>query len=125
MLDLFRPIVVIFGAFTFLTGVFYPAVVTAVAQIAFPHQANGSIIYVEDGAVGSALIGQNFSRPEYFWGRLSATAPVPYNAAASSGSNFGPRNPSLREVANARLEALKKFYVKDKSPVDLLTASGS
>lgn len=125
MLDLLRPIVVFFGALTILTGIVYPAVVTAVAQIAFPYQANGSMIYEENRAVGSALIGQNFSQPKYFWGRISATSPVPYNAAASSGSNLGPRHPSLREVAKARRDALKKYPVNGRPPVDLLTASAS
>ncbi|MEZ6066542.1 MAG: potassium-transporting ATPase subunit KdpC [Planctomycetaceae bacterium] len=111
---------------TVLAGGVYPAVVTAIAQLAFPHQANGSILKNADSAVGSELIGQEFTQPEYFWGRLSATGPVPYNAAASSGSNYGPLHPELQEAAKARLAALRANGLPESGvPVDLVTASGS
>ena len=90
----------------FSPGVIYPAVVTALAQVLFPGQANGSLIRDGQGkAVGSALIGQTFSNPKYFWGRPSATSPYAYNAAASSGSNLGPTNPALAEAIKARIES--------------------
>jgi K+-transporting ATPase ATPase C chain len=107
---------------TVLTGGVYPAVVTGIAQLAFPHAANGSLI---ERTAGSELIGQPFSRPEYFWGRLSATSSVPYNAAASSGSNYGPLNPALKVAAETRLAALNDGTKVAKVPVDLVTASGS
>lgn len=125
MWQLVRPAVVLLVAFTVLTGVIYPAVVTGIAQLIFPHQANGSLIVHGDKAVGSELIGQSFIQPEYFWGRLSATSP-PYNAAASSGSNRGPLNPGLVEDAKARIDALKQAGSPDRDvPVDLATASAS
>jgi K+-transporting ATPase ATPase C chain len=111
---------------TLLTGVVYPLCVTAVAQVAFSHRADGSLIREGDAIVGSELIGQNFSQPQYFWGRLSATAPVPYNAAASSGSNLGPLNPALVDATRARVDALKASGTSTATiPVDLATASGS
>jgi K+-transporting ATPase ATPase C chain len=111
---------------TVLTGVVYPLCVTAVAQVAFSHRADGSLIREGDAIVGSDLIGQNFSQPQYFWGRLSATAPVPYNAAASSGSNLGPLNPALVDATRARVDALKASGTSTAAiPVDLATASGS
>lgn len=111
---------------TIITGLAYPLFVTAIAQIAFPKQAQGNLI-VRDGTVlGSELIGQQFSKPEYFWGRLSATAPVAYNAAASSGSNLGPGNEALKTAASARAAELMKYDVPTSTiPIDLLTASGS
>jgi K+-transporting ATPase ATPase C chain len=112
---------------TILCGAVYPLAVTGVALVAFPHQARGSLI-VEDGKiVGSSLIGQQFDNPKYFWGRLSATGPFPYNAGSSSGSNFGPLNPALKDAAQARAEALRKAdpQLTGAIPVDLLTASGS
>ena len=113
-------------ALTFLTGGVYPLVVTAIAQVVFPKQANGSLIRQGERVAGSELIGQPFSHPEYFWGRLSATGPHPYNAAASSGSNFGPLHPGLKEAAEARISALHAASSLGKTvPVDLLTASGS
>lgn len=113
-------------AMTVLTGGIYPLVVTAIAQVAFPKQANGSLIQHGEQITGSELIGQPFSRPEYFWGRLSATGPFPYNAAASSGSNFGPLHPGLKEGAEARISALHTAGSSGKTvPVDLVTASGS
>src|SRR5512134_907535 len=93
-------------ALSVLTGVVYPLVVTGIAQAAFPSQASGSLIERDGKAVGSALIGQPFSDPKYFWSRPSATGPVPYNAGASSGSNQGPLNPALVEAVKARIEAL-------------------
>jgi K+-transporting ATPase ATPase C chain len=113
--------------FTVLMGIVYPLVVTGIAQLVFPHQANGSLIVVNGQAVGSALIGQSFDDPKYFWGRLSATGPYPYNAAASSGSNLGPSNPALLEAVEARIAALKAADPTNTQliPVDLVTASGS
>lgn len=111
---------------TILTGVLFPMAVTMLAQTIFPHQANGSLIVQGDKLVGSEQIGQSFSDARYFWGRLSATAPVPYNAAASSGSNLGPLNPALVENAKQRIDALKQADATiDSIPVDLVTASGS
>jgi len=113
--------------FTVLTGIIYPLVVTGIAQTAFPHQANGSMITDNGTAVGSELIGQPFSDPRYFWGRLSATAPVPYNASASSGSNYGPSNPALQQEIQARIDALKAVDPANTQPipVDLVTSSAS
>lgn len=110
---------------TILTGGFYPLIVTVIAQLAFPSQAHGSLIKVDGQIHGSALIGQHFTKPEYFWGRLSATSPVPCNAAASSGSNYGPLNPALRDAALARLTALSAAGQQGPVPVDLVTASAS
>ena len=111
---------------TLITGVFYPLIVTGVALVAFPQQARGSLI-VQDGQVqGSELLGQSFTGPEYFWGRLSATGPFPYNSAASSGSNFGPLNTDLGKAAEARAAELQKHDSELKTiPVDLITSSGS
>lgn len=126
MLQQLRVATVLLLALTLLTGVVYPLAVTGIAQVVFPHQAGGSLIQAGDQAVGSELIGQPFTRPEYFWGRLSATSPVPYNAAASSGSNYGPLNPALRDAAEARITALKAGGATDSPiPVDLVTSSGS
>ena len=115
------------AAFTVITGVIYPLVVTGFAQTVFRNQANGSILTQDAKTVGSALIGQSFNDPRYFWGRLSATSPLPYDAAASSGSNLGPSNPALREAAKARIEALKEADPGNDSPipVDLVTSSAS
>ena len=111
---------------TVLTGGVYPLVVTAIAQTIFPHQANGSLITMNNRSVGSELIGQQFDSPRYFWGRLSATGPTPYNAAASSGSNLGPLNPSLKLAVETRIAALTADVSPAKQiPVDLVTASGS
>jgi K+-transporting ATPase KdpC subunit len=112
---------------TIITGVLYPLAVTGIAQLAFHHQANGSLIEQNGQIAGSELIGQPFSKPEYFWGRLSATSPAPYNAAASSGSNLGPTNPQLTQAVQARIDALKAVDPDNKQavPVDLVTFSGS
>ncbi len=118
---------------TVLTGGVYPLVVTGVAQLVFPHQANGSLIVSNGQAVGSELIGQSFDDPKYFWGRLSATGTFPYNAfnaenlTASSGSNYGPLNPALVDMVQARIDALKAADPGNTAPipVDLVTASGS
>lgn len=111
-----------------LTGMIYPALVTGLAQVLFPKQANGSLIRDSEGkASGSALIGQPFRGSTYFWSRPSATGPYPYNAGASSGSNLGPTNPALAEAVKARIEVLRAADPEDKAlvPVDLVTASGS
>ena len=122
-----RPACVTLFALTLLTGIVYPVVVTLVARLVFPRQAAGSLIVRDGRVVGSALIGQGFDRPEYFWGRLSATAPVAYNAAASSGSNYGPLHPALAAAASARIAALRAADPGQAAPVpvDLATASGS
>jgi K+-transporting ATPase ATPase C chain len=127
MMRILRQAVVCLAVFTVITGVVYPLVVTGVAQLAFPHQANGSLIISNDKVVGSSLIGQSFSNPKYFWARPSATSPVPYNAANSSGSNLGPLNPALMENVKTRIEQLKAADAASKPlvPVDLVTASGS
>jgi len=127
MKSLIRPALMILLIFTLLTGVIYPLVVTGVAQLVFPHQANGSLITANGQTVGSELIGQQFDDPSYFWGRLSATGSFPYNAAASSGSNLGPSNPALSDAAQARITALKAADPTNTQPipVDLVTASGS
>ncbi len=111
---------------TVITGVIYPLVVTSVAAVAFPHQAGGSLIVKEGQVQGSELLGQSFDDPKYFWGRLSATGPFPYNAAVSTGSNLGPLNPALNAAVDARVQALQKYDPElKKFPVDLVTASGS
>jgi K+-transporting ATPase ATPase C chain len=111
---------------TIVTGGIYPVLVTAIAQLAFPFQANGSLIVEGDTTVGSNLIGQSFSKPEYFWGRMSATGEVPYNAAASGGSNLGPLNPVLKESAEHRIAVLEERGDTDKPvPNDLVTSSAS
>ena len=119
-----RPAFVLLLTLTLITGVIYPLVVTGIAQIAFPQQANGSIIVVDGKAVGSELIGQQFDDPRYFWARPSAAG---YNAAASSGSNYGPLNPALMDVVQVRIAALKAADPDNPLPipVDLVTASGS
>lgn len=122
-----RTALMVFFILTILTGVAYPLAVTGIAQLLFPHQANGSLIYKDGKPIGSALIGQPFDEPQYFWGRPSATVPFPYNAAASSGSNLGPTNPAVMETVKARVAALQAADPGNEVPVpvDLVTASGS
>lgn len=127
MLRHLRPAFVLLALLTVLTGVLYPLVVTGVAQAAFPRQAGGSLVLADGRAVGSELIGQSFDEPKYFWGRLSATAPSPYNAGNSSASNYGPLNPALTDAVKARIAALRAAdpSAGARVPVDLVTASGS
>ena len=127
MNNILRPTLVLFAALTLATGVIYPMVVTGIAQAAFPHQANGSLVMKNGAAVGSELIGQNFTAPGHFWGRPSATAPMPYNASASGGSNQGPLNPALKDAVSARIAALREADPGNTAPVpvDLVTASAS
>jgi K+-transporting ATPase ATPase C chain len=106
---------------TVVTGVAYPLLVTGIAQVAFPGRANGSLIFEKEKIIGSRLIGQPFSEPKYFWSRGSATSPMPYNGASSSGSNQGPTNPALRDAISERISKFEKKPV----PVDLATTSGS
>jgi len=122
-----RPALMSLLIFTVLVGLLYPLVVTGIAQLVFPHQANGSLIVVNGKTVGSSLIGQQFTDPKYFWGRLSATGPYPYNASSSSGSNLGPTNPALLDEAKARIAALQAADPGNTQPipVDLVTSSGS
>ena len=127
MSSLIRPALVLILIMTAVTGIAYPLVVTGIAQGVFPDQANGSLVLKDGKAVGSRLIGQNFSDPKYFWSRPSATAPQPYNGLASAGSNLGPINPALTDNVKKYINALR---VADPSntapvPVDLVTASGS
>ncbi|RZJ11167.1 MAG: potassium-transporting ATPase subunit C, partial [Haliea sp.] len=103
MTTILRPALVLFAILTLLTGVAYPLAVTGAAQTLFPAQASGSLVLRDGQAVGSALIGQNFTDPGHFWGRPSATGPMPYNAAASSGANQGPLNPALTDAVKARI----------------------
>jgi K+-transporting ATPase ATPase C chain len=127
MKALIRPAVSLFVLLTVITGVVYPLAVTGAAKAAFPAQAAGSLIVKDGKPVGSSLIGQNFSDPKYFWGRPSATAPMPYNAAASGGANLGPLNPALVDAVKARVEALRAADPGNTVPVpvDLVTSSAS
>ncbi len=127
MLNHLRPAIVSLVLFTSLTGLVYPLVVTGIAQVIFPRQANGSLIMKDGKAVGSELIGQPFDDPRYFWGRPSATSPFPGNAGASSGSNLGPTNPDLQKQVQCRIDALRAADPGNAAPVpvDLVTASGS
>jgi potassium-transporting ATPase KdpC subunit len=122
-----RPALSVFALLTALTGVAYPLLVTGIAQVAFPHAANGSVLNVEGKAVGSALIGQSFSAPKYFWSRPSATSPMPNNGVASGGSNLGANNPALLDAVKDRVAALRNADPGNTQPVpvDLVTASGS
>lgn len=122
-----RPTLVMFAALTIVTGAFYPLVVTGAARLVFPDQAAGSLVTHAGKTVGSSLIGQSFSDPGHFWGRPSATAPMAYNAQASSGSNQGPLNPALVDAVKGRIEALRAADPGNTAPVpvDLVTASAS
>src|SRR6478752_4583469 len=117
MNTLIRPAVSLFAALTLVCGIVYPLGVTGVARAAFPQQAAGSLIERDGHSIGSSLIGQNFSDPKHFWGRPSATSPMPYNAANSSGSNQGPLNPALLDAVRARLDALKAADPDNAAPV--------
>ena len=133
MVSQLRPAFFMLLILTVITGVIYPLAVTGIAQLVFPHQANGSLITINGKTYGSELIGQQFTDPKYFWGRLSATGDFPYNAfnadtlTGSSGSNYGPLNPALTAAAQARIDALKTADPSNTFPipVDLVTASGS
>ncbi|HEY5145281.1 MAG TPA: potassium-transporting ATPase subunit KdpC [Polyangiaceae bacterium] len=132
MLSQLRPALVSLAALTVITGLAYPLLVTGVAQAAFPHQANGSIIVQDGKEVGSHLIGQSFDAPKYFWGRLSATADsngkaLAYNAGSSVASNLGPTNPALIDEVKGRVDALHAADPDNDTPipVDLVTSSGS
>jgi K+-transporting ATPase ATPase C chain len=119
-----RPAIVAIATFSVLTGFLYPLVVTGIAQVLFPHQANGSLILKDEVALGSELIGQPFNDPRYFWSRPSATSPFPYNAAASSGSNLGPSNPVLAESVQAYICVTGRGSASCGT-VDLVTTSAS
>ncbi len=127
MFTQFRPALVMLMIMTALTGAIYPAAVTGIAQLLFPHQANGSLIEKDGKAVGSTLIGQAFSDPKNFWSRPSATSPYPNNASASSGSNQGPLNPALTDAVEGRIKALREADPGNTAavPIDLVTASAS
>ena len=122
-----KPAILSFVMLTIVTGVVYPLVVTGIAQLVFPRQANGSLIEQNGAVVGSSLIGQPFDDPKYFWSRISATSPQPYNGAASSGSNLGPLSDALTDAVKGRIDALKAADPDNTAPipVDLVTASGS
>ena len=122
-----RAALVLLVVLTVVTGVVYPVVVTAIAQLVFPHQANGSLIVKDGKVVGSTLIGQSFDDPKYFWGRPSATSPFGYNAASSSGSNLSPTNPALVKSVQERVDALRAADPGNTAPVpvDLVTTSAS
>ncbi|WP_371876345.1 potassium-transporting ATPase subunit KdpC [Pseudoduganella chitinolytica] len=124
---LLRPAIVVFAALTCVCGIVYPLAVTAIGKAAFPAQAAGSLVMQGGQVVGSRLVGQSFTSPRYFWGRPSATAPMPYNGSASGGSNQGPLNPALREAVRGRLAALRAADPGNVAPVpvDLVTASAS
>jgi len=127
MREQIRPALILLAILSVLTGLLYPLAITGIAQLLFPHQANGSLIVHDGKIIGSELIGQYFDEPKYFWGRPSATAPFPYNAAASSGSNLGPTNPVLLDAVKGRVAALRVVDPGNDAPipVDLVTASGS
>ena len=127
MLKQLKIAAILFGLLTILIGLIYPAVITGIAQVIFPHQANGSLITQNGQVVGSSLVGQQFDQPKYFWGRLSATGDHPYNAATSGGSNLGANNPALIKQVSDRIAALKAADPANTQPipVDLVTASGS
>jgi K+-transporting ATPase ATPase C chain len=127
MRSLLRPLLVTFGLLTLVTGFVYPWVVTGIGALFFPDRVQGSVVMRGGKTVGSVLIAQSFQEPRYFWGRLSATAPMPNNGAASGGSNFGPLNPALIDAVKGRIAALRAADPGNTAPipVDLVTASGS
>lgn len=122
-----KPAIMILLIFSVITGLIYPILITGLAQLFFPSQANGSLIVRDGKVIGSTLIGQQFSQPEYFWGRISATSGEPYNASASGGSNYSALNPKLKEEAQTRIDALQAADPGNTQPVpvDLVTSSGS
>ena len=122
-----RPLLVLFAVLTALTGVVYPLLVTGIGKLAFANQVSGSLVMRNNQVVGSSLIGQSFQDPKYFWGRLSATTPMPNNAASSTASNLGPTNPALVDAVKSRIDQLKAADPGNSLPipVDLVTASGS
>ena len=126
-LALLRPALSLLILLTVLAGIVYPLAVTGLAQVLFPHQANGSLLLKGGKPVGSALIGQSFTAPKYFWGRPSATTPQAYNGIGSTGSNLGPSNPALTDAAKQRVASLQAADPGNRAPipVDLVTASGS
>ncbi|HVT29381.1 MAG TPA: potassium-transporting ATPase subunit KdpC [Lacipirellulaceae bacterium] len=126
MLSLLKQTVMVFIGLSVVTGIGYPLVMTGVAQVTFPHQANGSLIERDGKAVGSELIGQQFDDSKYFWSRPSATTPA-YNGGASTGSNYGPTNPAQLVAVRSRVDAIRKAQPDQTGPVpvDLVTASGS
>jgi K+-transporting ATPase ATPase C chain len=127
MSKIIRPVIVSLFVFTVITGILYPLAVTGIAQMIFPVQANGSVMVKNGSPTGSSLIGQPFDNPAYFWGRLSATSPFPYNSAASSGSNRAQTNPDLVKQAQERIVILREADPQASAsvPADLATASGS
>jgi K+-transporting ATPase ATPase C chain len=132
MLSQIRPALVTLAALTLVTGLAYPLLVTGIAQAAFPHQANGSLVLKDGKPIGSTLIGQSFDDPKYFWGRLSATTDsngkaLPYNGGSSVASNLGPNNPALIDEVKGRVDALLAADPDNQAPipVDLVTSSGS
>jgi K+-transporting ATPase ATPase C chain len=122
-----RPAITIFLLLTLVTGVAYPVIVTAIAQVLFPRQANGSVLERQGKTVGSELIGQPFDDPRYFWSRPSATTPFPYNSKSSTGSNLGPTNPDQLKAVKERIDTIRQAHPEQKGlvPADLVTASGS
>src|SRR5580658_3811917 len=127
MKSMLRPLLVLFAVLTVLTGLVYPLAVTGIGRAVFQDQVSGSLVLRNGKAVGSSLIGQSFQEPKYFWGRLSATSPMPNNGTASGGSNFAPTNPALLDAVKGRIEALKAADPDNSLPipVDLVTASAS
>ncbi len=124
---LIRPAVSLLAVMTLLLGIGYPLIITGAAKVAFPRQAEGSLVYQDGKLIGSTLIGQSFSDPKYFWGRPSATTPQPYNGLGSTGSNLGPLNPALIDAVKANAKALHEADPDNQQPVpvDLVTASAS
>lgn len=127
LFNVIRPALLLFVLLSAITGMAYPLLTTAIGQLLFPVQAQGSLLEAKGKTIGSALIGQEFTAPKYLWGRLSATLPAPYNAAASAGSNAGPLNPALKMAIETRLLALREADPGNNAPVpvDLVTASSS
>lgn len=120
-----KPAITLFSVLTLMTGLLYPLLVTALAQIFFPARANGSLVEFQGRTIGSRLIGQQFTEPRYFWPRLSASGSFPYNSSASGGSNYSVLNENLARQARDRLAKLNDSECWPAVPVDLVTASGS